>query len=282
MRVIERTLSDAPTQPSPVSTSPALSTSSAQSSSSGTSVTASPPSLTPSAASSPSPTLSVASTQSVAPIQSVASSQHSKSSNSLSAGAVAGAAVGGLAVGGLVALVLCFYFFRRQRTRGMTRGTSEAQKSPPAFTSDKKTLPIAVAPPQRTIDNDLDSLLPQEADDNTVRRKASTLFDQFELHVENYYQDVKVSIPPAMESELSRFSSPHLSEPLVAFLNSTSRPMTLLKHSLAFHVMSLTSATGENARSLLPQELVGMVRTVNLRKPTAGLLHIMSHLVLPN
>jgi hypothetical protein len=153
----------------------------------------------------------------------------------------------------------------------LTRGTSEARQSPPGFISDKKKPPLDVAASQRNIDNDLDSLLPQEADDNTVRGKVSTLFDQFELHIENYYRDVRVSIPPAAESELSRFSSPHLSEPLVALLNSTSRPMTVIKHGLAFHVMSLTLATGESARTLLPQELVGVARILNQRTPTAGL-----------
>jgi hypothetical protein len=153
----------------------------------------------------------------------------------------------------------------------LTRGTIQARQSPPGFISDKKKPPLDVATSQRNIDNDLDSLLPQEADDKTVGEKVSTLFDQFQLHVENYYRDVKVSISPAAESELSRFSSPHLSEPLVAFLNSTSRPMTLIKHGLVFHVMSLTVATGESSRTLLPQELVGVARILNQRTPTAGL-----------
>jgi hypothetical protein len=244
-----------------VSTNSGPSTSSAQSSLPSTLTTASPSSPTPSAASSSSSSPTLTSSPISRP----------NSSNSLSRGAVAGIALGCLLVGALVAFGLGYCFFRRKRTQRTTGGSSQARQSPPAFISDKERPPVAVATLQRTIDNDLDSLLPQEADDNTMRTKASTLFDQFELHVENYYRDVKVSIPPAMESELSRFSSPHLSEPLVAFLNSTSRPMTLIKHSLAVHVISLTSTTGESARSLLPQELVGMARTVNLRNPTAGL-----------
>jgi hypothetical protein len=143
------------------------------------------------------------------------------------------------------------------------------QNSNAAFVSDKE--PAAFVSQGQTIDSDLDRLLPQEADDSTIRKKASTLFDQLELHIENYYSDVRVAITPAMESELSRFSSPHLSEPLVAFLNSTSRPRQLIKHSLAFHVISLTSAAGESTRSLLPLGIVEMARAVNKRKPTPGM-----------
>jgi hypothetical protein len=216
-------------------------------------------------------TITSSSTPSSAASPMTSLSSSSQTQSNLSGGVVAGVAIGCFVVGALIALGLSLYFFRRQRTQRPTRVATWTQQSPPGFTSDKKMPPVAVATSQRNIDNDIDSLIPQEADDNTVRGKASTLFDQFELHVENYYRDVKVSIPPTMESELSRFSSPHLSEPLVAFLNSTSRPMTLIKHSLAFHVMSLTSATGESARTLLPRELVGMVRTLNQPTPTAGL-----------
>lgn len=134
--------------------------------------------------------------------------------------------------------------------------------------SDKE--PAAIITQRETIDSELDRLLPQEADDSTVRKKTSTLFDQLELHVENYYSDVKVPITPTMESELSRFSSPHLSEPLVAFLNSTSRPRQLIKHSLAFHVINLTSVAGEGTRSLVAPDIVETVRTVNKCKPTPG------------
>lgn len=130
---------------------------------------------------------------------------------------------------------------------------------------------VAALPPSS---NDLDSLLPQEADDNTIRNKASTLFDQLQLHVENFYHDVKVPITPVMEAELSRYSSSYLSESLVAVLNSTSSPTTVIKHCLAYHVMNLTSATTVGlTRSLLPPEISEMVSAMNkgpTRKPTPG------------
>jgi hypothetical protein len=64
--------------------------------------------------------------------------------------------------------------------------------------------------------------------------------------------------------------------PLVAFLDSTSRPRQLIKHSLAFHVNNLTSAAVDSTRSLLPPEIVEMVKAVNKRKPTPG-----THIFLP-
>lgn len=183
-------------------------------------------------------------------------------------GAAAGIGVGCAVVGALFALMLSYLFFKKGEARQSRRRSSRMEKSNPGFLPDKES--AVVITQGQNIDSDLDRLLPQEADDSTVRKKASTLFDQVELHVENYYRDVKVSITPAMERELSRFSSPHLSEPLVAFLNSTSRPRQLIKHSLAFHVISLTLATGESSRSLVPPEIVEMVKTVNRRKPTPG------------
>jgi hypothetical protein len=189
-------------------------------------------------------------------------------------GAAAGIGVGCAVVGALLALMLSYLFFRKREARQSRRRSSRMQKSNPGFLSDKES--AAVVTQRQTIDSDLDRLLPQEADDSTVRKKASTLFDQLELHVENYYRDVQVSITPAMESELSRSSSPYLSVPLVAFLDSTSRPRQLIKHSLAFHVNNLTSAAVDSTRSLLPPEIVEMVKAVNKRKPTPG-----THIFLP-
>jgi hypothetical protein len=183
--------------------------------------------------------------------------------------AAAGIGVGCAVGGAFLALVIGYLFFRKREKRHYRRRSSRTQRSHAGFVADKEAATTAVAQ-QPTVDDDLDRLLPQEADDNTVRKKAATLFDQLELHVENYYRDVKVTITPTMESELSRFSSRHLSEPLVAFLNSTSRPRELIKHSLAFYVLSLTSATGESTRSLLPPEIVEMVSTLNKRKTTPG------------
>lgn len=216
-----------------------------------------------------SPSAASVRTQSTSGFSSGSTSNSGTIETGVSIAEAAGIGVGCAVVGALLAFMIGYLFFRKREKSHYRRRSSRTQRSNAGFVSDKETATAVVAP-RPTIDDDLDRLLPQEADDNTVRKKAATLFDQLELHVENYYRDVKVSITPTMESELSRFSSPHLSEPLVAFLNSTSRPRELIKHSLAFYVISLTSAAGESTRSLLPLEIVEMVRASSKRKTTPG------------
>jgi hypothetical protein len=200
------------------------------------------------------------------------SASASKSHRGVSPGAAAGIGIGCAIIGALIALAFAFFFFRNRKDHQSRRNSDRSRKSPSTYVSDKEVMMTSGVAAQRPASpNDLDNLLPQEADDNTVRKKASTLFDQFELHVENFYHDVKVPITPAMEAELSRFSSPHFPEPLVALLKSTSSPTTLIKHCMAHYVITLTSPTTVGpTRSLLPPEISEMVGAMNTRKPTRG------------
>jgi hypothetical protein len=148
-------------------------------------------------------------------------------------------------------------FFRKQSARQPRRLVAQPRKRHRSSTSNNKD-PSIPAESKLTIE----AVLPQQADDNTVRRRVSSMFDSIELHVENFYREGIVPINPTTESELSRFGTPFLSKPIVAFLETTSRTRRLIKHCLAFHVISMTSTSMKNNKSLLPPEVSLMLNAI--------------------
>ncbi|KAK4936319.1 hypothetical protein LTR66_015355 [Elasticomyces elasticus] len=107
--------------------------------------------------------------------------------------------------------------------------------------------------------------LPQQADDHEVSQKLSTVLDQIGLHVENFYADAPVPLNAALESELSRFETSQLPQPLAACFERAQHPTVLIKHCLAFHIVNLTLAPGKDVNPILPPELSGVVGGAYLR-----------------
>lgn len=104
--------------------------------------------------------------------------------------------------------------------------------------------------------------LPQQADDMEVQRRLSTILDQIDQHVENFYSNIIVPLNSTLEADLSRFETSQLSQPLAACVANTSSPTVLIKHCLAFHIFNLTVAPGKGTQPLLPPEIAGMVSAV--------------------
>jgi hypothetical protein len=130
-------------------------------------------------------------------------------------------------------------------------------------TEEEEKLPLsrpraAFADPKSSID----AFLPQQADDATIRQKVLIVFDQVELHVDNFYADNAVELTPEQEAGMSKFGTPMLSEPLAALLETSKRKTTLIKHCLAFYVVGLVSPT-KRSRVLLPYELATMLAVTN-------------------
>jgi hypothetical protein len=100
----------------------------------------------------------------------------------------------------------------------------------------------------------LAGILPQAADDATVKERASMLFDQVQLHVENFYRDVHATMTGGVESELDGFQSG-----IAAMMRDSSRPTVPMKHALIAYVLRITSpeAAGEG-RSIFPSSVVGV------------------------
>lgn len=179
--------------------------------------------------------------------------------NGVSSGTVAGAAVGCFFAGLLIAGVLAFYFMRKRSTN--KRYASPAHYVPaPAhpYGGEKGTPMVAIAP---VAAGNLD-FLPQQADDAEIRRKLSTVIDQIDQHVENFYANRSVPLTAAMEGDLSRFETSQLPQPLAACFEQSIQPTVLIKHCLAFHIFNLTMAPGEGTKPILPAEIAGMIGAV--------------------
>lgn len=158
-------------------------------------------------------------------------SSSNSGSGGLSTGAIAGIAVGAAAI---VAILAGFFIWKfcvaKRRTRERNAAYGQAHVGTPGTSgpnSMEKGAPLvgAVAPVYRDSPTpESQTLLPQQADDATVQSRFSTLYDQIELHAENFYKDASPMIPPAIEGALSRYDTPLLGAPLAARLEESPVP----------------------------------------------------------
>jgi len=195
----------------------------------------------------------------------------------LSTGAIAGIAVGAVAI---VAAIAAFFIWKfcvgRRRSRDRSAAYGEARVGTPgtsAPNSIEKGAPLvgAIAPVYRDSGAaGSESQLPQQADDATVQSRFATIYDQIELHAENFYRDASPMIPPAMEGALSRYDTPLLGAPLAARLEESPRATTILKHVLSYEISTTvvdpTSSSGK--RSLLPTPLLALLQEVQGQQPS--------------
>jgi len=108
------------------------------------------------------------------------------------------------------------------------------------------------------IPTNIDDFLPQQADDNTVRQKVLTVFDQIGNHVDNYYGDRAEKLTAAQESDISRYDSPSLGVPLAALLEKSHRKLPIIKHCLGVYTVKLVSSPA-GVDSLLPSEATAVL-----------------------
>jgi hypothetical protein len=205
----------------------------------------------------------------------VAAVTTSQKSNGVPKGAVAGIAIGTCILGAAIALIVAFFLIKRRR-RSSTSGQSAYDSSPELVALSKGPTPYvqeisqvsapnaaAVVVVKRDMDltdlshssDFLAGVLPQTADDQTVRSKVSMLFDQIQQHVENFYRDVHASITPSMESDLTRFGTPGVD--VKELLQSASTPTVAIKHALMGYVLRITSPEGDES-TLFPSDVIGV------------------------
>lgn len=203
--------------------------------------------------------------------------QGSSSGGGLSTGAIAGIAVGAAAI---VAILAGFFIWKfcvaKRRTRERNAAYGQAQVGTPGVSgpnSMEKGAPLvgAVAPVYRdSPTSESQTPLPQQADDATVQSRFSTLYDQIELHAENFYKDASPMIPPAIEGALSRYDTPLLGAPLAARLEESPRTTTILKHVLSYEITTtiVDPTSGDGRRSLLPTPLLALLQEVQSQQPS--------------
>jgi hypothetical protein len=176
-------------------------------------------------------------------------------SNKVSVGVVAGAAVGAAVGAAILTFLITFMFLRRKNEKDRRRG-KHGSGSGGFSTHTEKALPKSPSPGGDAIQPApaWQKHLPQSADDQTIRASVTTLFDQVEVHVENFYRDSAVSMTEAIQAELLRVDSPHLPESIVGLLPRARSQTALIKHCLLSYIVASISTDDNSVQSLLPTD----------------------------
>ena len=181
-----------------------------------------------------------------------------KKDHQVADGAVAGAIVG-VAVGiALITFLITFLFMRRKRNAaGRGHSVFESASEGPGYQADEKPTRAPMTHPDGGA-ADYERYLPPSADDKAVEQRTKNTLDQIELHVENYYQNTSNTSARPNETELASFNSPYLPESLASMLLHSRDKTTLIKHVLAYLVISRISPSAKPGSSLLPAEFIGL------------------------
>lgn len=168
------------------------------------------------------------------PVTTSATASNSTYPQAFTVGTLIGAVIGAAAGASLVTFLVAFFFYRRSRQRGHHR----------------------VATPDSSLSHrSWEYLLPQAADDNTICRAVETLFNQIDLHVENYYcNDAPTSISNSSREALQTLDPGLWLRPLATMLLENSSPLPLIKHCFAWTILTNITPSENVENSLLPLE----------------------------
>jgi hypothetical protein len=165
------------------------------------------------------------------------------SSDGVSTGALAGAVVGSIIGSALLTLLLAFLYFRRRRSppKELDRDTDDDIKCAGIIT-DKSNTGFSLA-----------AIIPQPADDETVRRRVLTLIDHAGLHIDNYYTTASPALSPDAIAKLNKFDSGFLPTAAGTVLGERKSQRQVITHLLVHNLLQAIRPGGE----LLPPLLAG-------------------------
>ncbi|GAB1742847.1 hypothetical protein NU219Hw_g8554t1 [Hortaea werneckii] len=162
----------------------------------------------------------------------------------VSTGALAGGIVGAALAAALITGLVTFWCMRKATNRSLR--TSRRNDRHRRLCKDDKHAGLGAgrarrmdsAPDASTSRASWEQFLPQSLDDHTVQNSVKVLFDQIQLHVENFYFDPHdpVNIPGEGHERLSELQTPHLPGPLVDCMKSSKSVLPVIKHCLAYQV----------------------------------------------
>ncbi|KAK5125633.1 hypothetical protein LTR85_011907 [Meristemomyces frigidus] len=101
-------------------------------------------------------------------------------------------------------------------------------------------------------------------DDRTVQGSVKTLYDQVQLHVENFYANVDVKLTSDVAKSLSALQTPYLPDSVASVIASSKTPSPVIKHCLAYMVTQSISVSSGTQLTLLPPVYAAMVTGSNL------------------
>ena len=178
--------------------------------------------------------------------------------NGTVAGIVVGAAIG-------LALLTCLatylllrrkYNGRFERQRKVQPTQKVVESAPEQNRKDNPEPKLPFITESSSTSPSVENYLPQSADDQTIRTRAQTVLDQIELHVENFYQDVRQPRARLSDIDLDFFSSLYLPNPLGTLLHQSKDSKYLIKHALAQFIGSKISLFERSEWSLLPDDFL--------------------------
>ncbi|EFR02006.1 hypothetical protein MGYG_05009 [Nannizzia gypsea CBS 118893] len=276
------TSSTSPSTTSPSTTSPSSSTSPSTTSPSTTSPSSTPPigsgQIPGSSNGTDTSTGSATLTPSRYPTASARPSQLPASSSGYSDGVLAGAIVAstiGSAILTCLVAYFCFYRNSSKRGAGPKNKRTQSDNHDTEVNGYRNHLSGALTLPStqhksdtlfsRTLHDDksnLGSYIPNSADDQAVRSRVLTAFEQIALHVENYYSyNSSLNAEPSyltQDSEtIGPYNSPFLPAPAISMLAQSKDKVPVIKHCLIQTILPLVFHTTQykhhsNEESLLP------------------------------
>jgi hypothetical protein len=187
--------------------------------------------------------------------------KHTHQPQKFSSGDLAGAAVGCLIGGAIIAGLLVWLFMSSRHKKRRSRGGFAEHRPNSRNVNQEKSLPTAPLLGGRAAGG-WEQHLPQSESDSTMRTSVKALFDQIELHVENFYRNAAVPISPELQTDLMKVHSSYLPDSVVSLLSQTKTQTQLIKHCLAYLIVSRIAADSDAPASFLPADFVALPRAM--------------------
>ncbi|KAL4813017.1 hypothetical protein BDW67DRAFT_169133 [Aspergillus spinulosporus] len=173
------------------------------------------------------------------------------SANGTSNGTLAGAIVGSIVGTALLTLLLAFLFFRRRRAPSAAR---ELEHGVGLGSKSGATVSTAAMSCEKSDESfSFEAIIPQPADDETVRNRILTVIDHASLHVDNYYGASSPSARITQDAldRLVDYDSDYLPAPLGTMLGQRGLSRKAITHALVYKLLQAIRPGGE----LLPKLL---------------------------
>ncbi|KAK4908573.1 hypothetical protein LTR49_022531 [Elasticomyces elasticus] len=174
----------------------------------------------------------------------------------ITAGDLAGGIIGAALGAALLAAGATYYFIMRKSSNGKVAGRARRRRTHRYSTrtnEDGHEKAVGIVDTHAW-----EQHLPQGEDDRTIQTTVKALFDQVQLHIENFYITAEVHIDSDLAAALSALATPHLPGPITTIMASSRSHLPIMKHCLAYLVAE--SMSGSRELSLLPLSYRAVVK----------------------
>ncbi|KYG42181.1 hypothetical protein M433DRAFT_27063 [Acidomyces richmondensis BFW] len=192
---------------------------------------------------SPSVTSSSAASNSHASKAGGTSPGNSNFSSSVLAGGIVGAALGAALISILLTSLFCLQRMKHQKSSSQRRSRSGRSDYVSSF---EKPVSAVVSP------YNWEKYLPQPIEDHTISRTVKTLFDEIQLHVENFYSRSTNDLSFEAANNLTIMQSHLDAIPIAKLLEEAESSLPIIKHCLSYMVASSIGISAAADLSLLP------------------------------